>query len=96
MKCECEECGGDGVIECPECEGSGYFDFSILDAPPEKGVRNFEALLNCHLAAVTARRQAAELIKLKPEHTASYERQLKQTLERIEREAEEIQKKEVA
>lgn len=96
MKCECDECGGEGMIECPECEGDGYFNFSILDAPPEKGVKHFEALLNCHLAAVTARRQAAELIKLKPEHTESYRIQLKQTLERIEREADQIQEGEAA
>jgi len=92
MRCECKECSGSGWIDCPDCDGMGHFDFSIVESPPEKGHPNYEALVDCYLDAVSARIKTRELIKLKPEHAESYQRQLQYTLEIIEREAEEIQK----
>jgi hypothetical protein len=96
MKCKCDHCEGSGVAACYECDGEGTLNVSIIDLKPSKSEKHYEALLELHLSAVIAERQALELIKLKPEHTESYNLQLKQTLEQIEREAEELQKKEVA
>ncbi len=35
MKCNCEECGGTGMIECPDCNGAGVFSGSIEKRPCE-------------------------------------------------------------
>jgi hypothetical protein len=92
MKCECDECRGTGQIDCPDCDGEGYFEFSITESPPAKGCPNYDQLVECYLDAVRARAAARRLSELKPEHAKSYQRQLKETLEKIEAEAEQLRK----
>lgn len=92
MKCNCELCDGTGSVSCPECAGTGYLDMGVVDVPPAKDHKHFAPLMELHKTAQKAKRDAAFLIVLKPEHQSSYEDQLRQTLERIEAETTEILK----
>jgi RecJ-like exonuclease len=94
MRCECKSCRGEGVIEieCGECGGSGSINVSILHQPPAKGSKHYDALIELHYDAHQVVLQCEKLKAMNPAHAESYERQLSETLEKLNQQAAEMLK----
>lgn len=96
MKCDCDNCGGEGMVPCVECDGSGTIETSILRVDI-KGIRRLsnedaESLLAIQADAIHCMGQAARLKELNSKASASYDQQLTQTLETLEKKASELLK----
>jgi DNA-binding ferritin-like protein len=94
MKCDCEICGGEGSVRCEECDGTGVRDIPILDVDIN-GIRRLsdedtERLLAIQSDALRCMSQAARLKEMNPKASASYDQQLRETLETLEKKASEI------
>lgn len=92
MKCDCEECQGTGVIDCPDCEGTGVIEGGIQSAALDPTNPKYKELRALRNDATRAEDNAHRLIELKPEHSESYLKQLKETLQAIEDQWEKVTK----
>ena len=90
MKCECKECNGSGEIECPDCNGTGEDDREISDIVFDKEHPYFEELTALQGDAKRVSAQFRELARRNPARLESYDGQLRATLNKIERQAEEV------
>ena len=95
MKCTCQSCSGEGVIEqtCYECDGHGKLEVCIsrvdLKARRFTG-EELQALEALKADALRVKEQAQRLIQINPAAADSYRRQLTETLEKINAEANQI------
>jgi hypothetical protein len=90
VSCECERCAGRGLIDCPDCDGEGFLGLEAITLPQsDPRHAELERLKDDASAAEVAARRLGEL---RPDHRASYQRQLEQTRERIEVQVEELMK----
>ena len=85
VACECTACRGTGTVECHECDGSGSVpaDVETLSLSPKHPA--FEEIQLLKRDANDVRIAATVLTKMKPEHAASYERQLAKALQVIDK-----------
>lgn len=90
MKCQCEYCGGDGVVECDDCNGKGETDYTIQDAPLNGLHPKYEELFQLQLDARRAIAQCEELKKMRPDRIDSFNQQLFVTLKEINRQADKL------
>ena len=94
MRCDCEECGGTGEVPCGGCDGTGRVNRGILGIDIKAIWRLSEAqtdeLLALQEDGLRCQDQAIRLKQLNPKAAASYDRQLTETLETIDRQANEI------
>lgn len=90
IRCECETCKGTG--DCRDCDGSGtrsmLIQFAILN-PKSPGYADLCKLREDALRCI---KQAELLIKANPPAEHSYRKQLRATLDKINDEAEALQK----
>jgi hypothetical protein len=92
MKCKCERCDGDGVIECPECCGDGWFQFQVEDWTPEKGHKHVKELVDLKLDVQRLKKQCQRLCELMPERSETYKEQLDAALKVVKAQAEKLYK----
>lgn len=90
MKCECEYCGGDGVVECDDCNGEGEFDYAIQVAPLNESHPKYDDLLQLQSDAKRVIEQCEELKKMRPDRIDSFNQQLIVTLKEINRQADKL------
>ena len=97
MKCECGKCAGDGSTECEHCGcckdcavcgGTGTVEECISTVPISKRWKNFEQIELLQVDARKCRADHAKLVTLNPRAKTSYDRQLAETLRKIDSEAE--------
>jgi DnaJ-class molecular chaperone len=93
MKCQCDECRGEGKITCPECGGQGTYEGTIEKITLISNMRNYEELKELQKDASRVIRQAARLKELNPARSDSYDAQLEATLFVINGQAEIAAKK---
>lgn len=92
MRCQCEECGGDGTITCPECDGEGFQSGDIQNITIRRSVEHYDELIELQCDAKRVIEQAERLKIIKPHRSASYEAQLKATLFVINEQADKLVK----
>lgn len=92
MKCNCDACGGKGVVECEcfDCDGEGTLSVLISETDPPEGHPHFDELMEIRKQVKAVGAAAARLIEMKPEHAESYRAQLTETFAKLEAEAEAI------
>jgi len=90
MKCDCDECQGNGKVTCHNCGGSGKAVTCIERMQLYPKMPNFKELSDLKADVSLARTQAERLCALKPHRSESYESQLKAVLKDIDRQAQEI------
>lgn len=90
MKCECEECLGEGTITCPECDGNGIYTGEIQDLKLSRNMKNYDELIEFQKDAKRVTKQADRLIEMKPHRAESYRGQLRAALFVINAQAEKI------
>jgi hypothetical protein len=93
MKCQCEECRGEGTITCPDCNGQGEYEGRIENIVLVSTMYNYEELKELQKDASRVIRQAARLKELNPARAESYTCQLKATLYNINAQAEAVASK---
>ena len=90
MKCDCDECGGKGVIECDQCHGSGRVVRSIEFAAIPVSHKHERELFALKSDATRVRKDHAKLCELTPSREQSYTDQLKGALTIIEGQADKL------
>ena len=93
MNCECQNCKGDGVVTCWDCDGKGTEWVPILEADIPKTHPKFNEVKALKDDARKAKRDFEVLSGLNPASFHSYQEQLKKTMDEIERQAEELEKR---
>ena len=95
MKCACQKCQGDGIIEivCPDCDGDGDRNIPIERIKFDPADEHYPALLQIQQDAQHLIKQAAELANLKPHRADSYARQTAACLAILDHEAQSLKTK---
>lgn len=93
MKCNCEECQGNGTVPCPECDGQGTYEGSIEKITLVKTMENYDELAELQKDAKRVTRQAERLMEMNPARKESYTEQLKGCLSVINGQAEKATKR---
>lgn len=96
MKCECESCKGDGVVEvtCDDCGGEGKIAHCIttvdLKAIGRLDSRDLASMERLQADAQRCQDQAEQLTRMNPACAESYAGQLRTTLAKLNEEADEF------
>lgn len=93
MKCDCKRCDGSGEIVCPDCGGDGGRDVPIQRVVLKTDNPNFYDLSELRKDAIRIMRQAEQLRKLNPERAQTYTEQELACLTEINRQANEVQRR---
>ncbi len=90
MKCTCENCDGDGVVECDDCNGKGKTEMPIQNAILDHLHPKYDELLELQKDAKRAIKQCNELKDMRPDRIDSFNQQLVVTLTEINRQADKL------